>query len=67
MLDHGLYIGLLGNIGNLGLNLLGLWDYLFQLGRSLLQRRAGDIAEENIGALASKEDGGLETDAAKCR
>jgi hypothetical protein len=67
VLDHGLYIGLLGNIGNLGLNLLGLWDYLFQLGRSLLQRRAGDIAEENIGALASKENGGLETDAAKCR
>jgi hypothetical protein len=32
VLDHGLYIGLLGNIGNLGLDLLGLWDYLFQLG-----------------------------------
>jgi hypothetical protein len=67
VLNHGLYIGLLGNIGNLSLDLFGLRDYLFQLGRSLLQSWAGDIGEKDIGAFPGKEDGCLKTDATKCR
>ena len=63
MLDHGLDIGFLGDIGDLGLDLLGLWYYLFELGSSLLQGRARDVGEEDIAAFPEKENGGLETDA----
>jgi hypothetical protein len=67
VLNHGLYIGLLGNIGNLGLDLFGLWDYLLQLSRSLLQSWARDVGEKDIATFPSKKNGGLETDATKYR
>ena len=67
VLDHGPYVGLLGNIGDACIEVLGRGDNFLDLGQGLLERGGGDVGEEDIGTLASEEDTSLETDAAVAR
>ena len=71
MLDHGLYIGLLGDIGDLGLDSLGFGHNLPQQTDSSLKCRAGYIRKQYARALAKKENCCLQADttvelSAKC-
>lgn len=61
MLNHGFYVGFLGDIGNLGFDLLGIWDELLQSGNGPLECRTGDIGEQNVGAFTGEEDASLQT------
>lgn len=60
--DHGLHLSLLGDVAERRGN--GRRGHELQdLGLGLLEGWRGDVGQEHCGALASKEDGGLETNA----
>jgi hypothetical protein len=67
VLDHGLYVGFLGNICDARIELLGRGDDFLDLGQSLLKCRTGDVGKEDVGTLTSEEDTRLETNAAVAR
>lgn len=62
-LDHGLDIGLLRHVAADGLQTASVGYHLLDLGQGLGQGGLGDISEEDVGAFASKEDGGFEANA----
>jgi hypothetical protein len=58
MCDHGLDVGFLGNICDLGLDfaVLGFRDDFLQLGKCLLERRPRNVREKDVGAFTCEEN-----------
>lgn len=63
VVDGGLDGGLGRDVDDLALEHSAGGRQLLRLRQALLERRAGDVAHQDLGALAGEQDGGLETDA----
>lgn len=61
-LDHGLDVGLFGDVAFDGLDAASVGGLLLHLGEGPLEGGLGDVSHQDVGALAGEEDAGLETD-----